>query len=110
MVLAGAEHRDDVAGAIGGGEGREGRADEEKEGGKESAWVGGGALASGHGGRRSWEQSRRAEWRWVGVRSGGHFLGFESRGPVSLGLQIFSPINYRQRYIIQRENTLIYNI
>ena len=50
MVLAGAEHRDDVAGAVGGGEGREGRADEEKEGGEDPARVGGGAPASDHSG------------------------------------------------------------
>jgi len=50
VVLAGAEHRDDVAGAVGGGEGREGRADEEKEGGEDPARVGGGAPASGHSG------------------------------------------------------------
>jgi hypothetical protein len=50
VVLAGTEHRDDVSGAVGGGEGREGRADEKEEGGEESARVGGGAPASGHSG------------------------------------------------------------
>lgn len=50
MVLAGAEHGDDVAGAVGGREGRQGRAYEQKEGGEEAARIGSGAPESGHGG------------------------------------------------------------
>ena len=50
MVLSRAEHRDDVSWAVCGGEGRDGRAEDEKEGGEEAASGGAGAPASGHGG------------------------------------------------------------
>jgi len=50
VVLSRAEHRDDVSWAVCGGEGRDGRAEDEKEGGEEAASGGAGAPASGHGG------------------------------------------------------------
>lgn len=75
MVLSRAEHRDDVAWAVCGGEVREGRAEDEKERGEEAASGGAGAPASGHGGRAAVAgvgsgggavETGTHEWRWVG--------------------------------------------
>lgn len=71
MVLARAEHRDDVAWAVCGGEGREGRAEDEKEGGEDAVPGGASAPASGHGGDAVVAGVRSGavktdEWRWMG--------------------------------------------